>query len=219
MRKIDPEKHEKKRREILAAAEQCFVRSGFRGASISDICAAAKISPGHLYHYFSSKEAIIGAMTEARLEHAASRFSHMMKSSNAVTALLAELDRINIGYARRRSVLVFDMLAEAGRNPMVGNILKEHSRQLRALLAKFLREAQERGHVDRSLDADMTAAILMSVVDGARGLRIRDSKLDMTKGLSLLKTLVARFLTPTNDTAPPKPAGRPRVGAEISSSA
>jgi TetR/AcrR family transcriptional repressor of uid operon len=216
MRTVDPDRHEKKRREILAAAERCFVRNGLRGASISDICAEAKISPGHLYHYFASKEAIIGAMTELRLERAAMRFSHMMESSNAVTALLAEIDRVDIGYARGRAVLVLDMLAEAGRNPVIGNILKEHSRKLRALLAKFLLEAQQRGHVDPSLDADTTAAILLSVVDGARTLRIRDSKLDMAKGLPLLKTLVARFLTPPNGASSPKQAGQPRVAAKTS---
>ncbi len=67
MRKVDPVKYEEKRRDILQAAMQCFVRDGFRGASISDICAAAGISPGHLYHYFPGKEAIIGAMAETRL--------------------------------------------------------------------------------------------------------------------------------------------------------
>ncbi len=55
MRKLDPVKHEEKRREILAAAGRCFARDGFRGASISQICAEAGISSGHLYHYFASK--------------------------------------------------------------------------------------------------------------------------------------------------------------------
>jgi AcrR family transcriptional regulator len=217
MRTIDLAKHEEKRREILAAAGRCFVRNGFRGASISDICAEAKISPGHLYHYFASKEAIIGAMTEAGLEYATTRFSHMMGCSNAVTALLAELDRAKSGYLSGSQVLVFDMLAEAGRNPVVGNILKEHSQKLRALLAEFLSEAQKRGHVDRSLDADMAAAILLSVMDGAKTLWIRDPKLNRTKGVALLRTLIARFLTPPPEMSPPKRARRPRTGPGISS--
>ena len=41
MRKLDPVRHEQRRREILAAAGRCFARDGFRGASISDICAEA----------------------------------------------------------------------------------------------------------------------------------------------------------------------------------
>jgi TetR/AcrR family transcriptional repressor of uid operon len=42
-------------------------RSGLNGASISDICAEAKISRGHLYHYFDDKDAIITTMAEERL--------------------------------------------------------------------------------------------------------------------------------------------------------
>ena len=42
----------------LAAAQRCFVRSGFHGASMQDICAEAGMSPGNLYRYFPSKEAL-----------------------------------------------------------------------------------------------------------------------------------------------------------------
>ena len=202
MRKIDPAKHEEKRRQILEAAGRCFVRDGFRGASISDICAEAKISAGHLYHYFDSKEAIIGAMTEAGLEHANVRFSHMMKSSNAVSALVAEMERAKVARDRAGQLIVLDMLAEAGRNPAIGDILRQHSRELRTLLADFLREAQNRGQVDRTLDADLAAAVLLSVGDGAKALTIRDPTLDMTRCIDLLKILIARFLSPPPDSSP-----------------
>jgi TetR/AcrR family transcriptional regulator, repressor for uid operon len=198
MRKVDPAKHEEKRREILEAAERCFVRDGFRGASISDICGEAGISPGHLYHYFASKEAIIGAMTDAGLEYATSRLSKMMEESNAISALLSELGRGKSGHGHRpiSQSFIFDMLAEAVRNPAIADIVREHSRALRTLLSAFLRDAQERGQVDGTLDADLTAAILMSVIDGAKSLAIRDPELDMTKGIDVLKTLISRFLTP-----------------------
>src|ERR1700687_2268603 len=38
MRKVDQAKYDEKRRHILEAADECFQRDGFRGASISDIC-------------------------------------------------------------------------------------------------------------------------------------------------------------------------------------
>jgi len=56
MRKVEEAKHDEKRRQILKAAKRCFIRHGFRGASISDICAEARISPGLLYHYFENKK-------------------------------------------------------------------------------------------------------------------------------------------------------------------
>lgn len=56
------------------------------GASISDICSEAKISPGHLYHYFASKEAIVSAMAEARITQVGARFEHVMESSDPIGA-------------------------------------------------------------------------------------------------------------------------------------
>src|ERR1700726_4224170 len=95
MRKVDQAKHDEKRRHILEAAEGCFRRDGFRGASISDICAAAQMSPGHLYHYFDSKEAIIEALFELRMEREAAIVGELTLTPNAdlITALCGWLDR------------------------------------------------------------------------------------------------------------------------------
>src|SRR5918992_4819925 len=66
-------KHQTDRRAtILDAAEQCFSRAGFHQTSMNDICQAAGMSPGNLYRYFPSKEAIIAGITERfRLQTAA----------------------------------------------------------------------------------------------------------------------------------------------------
>lgn len=196
MRTIDPVKHEEKRLEILKAAGRCFARDGFRGATISDICTEAKISPGHLYHYFASKEAIMGAMAEVGLEHAAAHFSRMAQGSNAVEALLAELGHAEADKHCDDRHLLLDMLTESARNPAMAAILREHSRQLRTLLADFLRDGQKRRQVDPTFDADLAAAILMSIFDGAHTLTIRDPELDTAASVDLLKILISRFLTP-----------------------
>jgi TetR/AcrR family transcriptional regulator, repressor for uid operon len=196
MRKVDPAKYEEKRREILAAAGRCFARDGFKGATVSTICAEAKVSPGHLYHYFESKEAIIQAMTQAGLEYAATRFGHVMEGSNIVAALVAELDTAKAHYEREAQPLLFDMLTEATRSPAMGEIVREHSRAIWALLAEVLRKGQAKGQVDPSLDPALTAAVLVSIIDGSKTLAIRDSKVDLIEARKLLKVLITRFLTP-----------------------
>jgi hypothetical protein len=98
------------------------------------------------------------------------------------------------------------MLAEAGRNPAMAAILQQHSGQLFSLLADYLRDGQRRGQIDRTLDADLAAAILVSVMDGFKTLAIRDPALDMAATVDLRKTLISRFLTPPLDSAPMKPA-------------
>jgi AcrR family transcriptional regulator len=177
----------------LEAAGRCFVRDGFRGASISDICSEAKISPGHLYHYFASKEAIVSAMAEARVTQVAARFERSMQSSNPIGSFCAELESFKAKHSH--ASLVFDLLAEAERNPAIADILRERERALRPLLAAILGKAQERGQIDRSLDADLAGAVMLGVIDGAKAMMIRDPKLK-TGGIEHLKILVTRFLTP-----------------------
>ena len=46
MRRANAQAQSDRRAEILAAAQRCFVRSGFHGASMQDICAEAGMSPG-----------------------------------------------------------------------------------------------------------------------------------------------------------------------------
>jgi AcrR family transcriptional regulator len=47
---------------ILRSACGVFVRDGFHAASMKDICAAAGMSPGSVYRYYPSKEALIEAL-------------------------------------------------------------------------------------------------------------------------------------------------------------
>jgi AcrR family transcriptional regulator len=64
-----------RRTDILAAAQRCFVRSGFHGASMQDICNEAGMSPGNLYRYFPSKEALIARIAERDRAEVAQEFA------------------------------------------------------------------------------------------------------------------------------------------------
>jgi AcrR family transcriptional regulator len=60
--RITPERREAKRAQIVAAARRCFAQGGFHQTSMSDIAAAAGVSAGAPYRYFTSKEEIILAI-------------------------------------------------------------------------------------------------------------------------------------------------------------
>jgi AcrR family transcriptional regulator len=194
MRRIDPARHQERRQQILKAAGRCFMRRGFRGASVSDICAEAGISPGHLYHYFASKEAIIEAMAKANLARAAERFGQIAEGTDAVAVLGAEIERAKL--KRNASSLLFEMLAEAARNPAMARILRHHSRGMRSLFAGLVRKGQDAGQIDRGLDADAVAALLIGVIDSSKALAIRNFRHEGKKSAELTATMIARFLRP-----------------------
>lgn len=56
------------RRDIVAAANRLFYHRGYNQASFTDIAAAAGIPRGNFYYYFKSKDEILGAVIDARIE-------------------------------------------------------------------------------------------------------------------------------------------------------
>jgi AcrR family transcriptional regulator len=195
VRKVDPVKHEEKRAEILAAAERCFARSGFHGATIAQICDEAGISPGHLYHYFTSKETIIGAITSAGLGYVRARFAEITEDQDPIRALVSEFERLK-ALNRTKSGVLLDVLAEATRNPEVCRILQDTSEDMRRLLAGFLRRGQAHGQIDPDLDADMASALLISMIDSSKTLLIRAPTIDPKRSADILNKMITRFLNP-----------------------
>lgn len=196
MRKIDPVKHDEKRQEILDAAEKCFIRGGFQGTSISEICAAAHISPGHLYHYFDSKEAIIDAIADQGLEKATCHFQEMMQGPNALDAISAQIEIMKSQPQHAGSILMLDMLAEAGRNPAMARIVQKQSKKISAFIADLLRRGQANGHIEKNLDPDIAANLMLCLMDGTKGLGIRNPKVNRGKCLDQFKVMLSRFLAP-----------------------
>ncbi len=199
MRTIHAAKHDERRAQILAAAERCFARRGFHGASIAQICKEAKISPGHLYHYFGSKEEMITAIAESGLVYTQARVKQFTESkTDAVSATVSELENLRDAQRRAGPGVLLDILAEAARDPQVGGILQDASKGMRLLLATFFEEAQKRGDIDPDLDPQMSAAIFISLIDAGKALTVRYPDLDMDRFGKTMETMLRRFLSRQN---------------------
>lgn len=57
---------EDRREQIIDAAMQVFAQKGYVRSTNKDIARAASITPGLIYHYFESKEALLMAVVESR---------------------------------------------------------------------------------------------------------------------------------------------------------
>ena len=197
MRKLDPIKYEEKRREILKAVARCFRRHGLNGASISDICAEAKISPGHLYHYFDDKDAIITAMAEERLKEITAHFERSIdRPGFMVAGMLSEVDWLALSEGPANSALLFEMLAEAVRRRPVAKTLRAFSREMRNVLVDLIHRGQARGEIDKEIDPVITATVLIGIMDAFRALALRYPEVDTSKATAVLRRLANRLLSP-----------------------
>ncbi len=197
-RTLNPEQHEGKRHELLEAAHRCFLRHGIQGASISMICKEAGISPGHLYHYFPSKDAIVEQMADEYLSKLHGYFSHHRQSGGVATILLSEIWSMESWDDVAHCRILFELLAEAGRNERIREILTRNTDGVRSLLSDTLRAGQARGEVDPDLDPDHTSAMLVAIVDAAPMLPLMVPDISFDESRKLITTMVSRFLKPNN---------------------
>ncbi|WP_395057407.1 TetR/AcrR family transcriptional regulator [Polaromonas sp.] len=61
--------HELQREAILDVAAQCFAQRSYMAASMNDIAAACGTSKARLYHYYTSKEAILFDLLDRYTQH------------------------------------------------------------------------------------------------------------------------------------------------------
>ncbi|WP_437735284.1 TetR/AcrR family transcriptional regulator [Sorangium sp. So ce1335] len=188
MRTVNPDQHEKKRRELLRAAQRRFAAEGVQ-ASIASICAEAGVSPGHLYHYFSSKEAILEGLFQLVLDEAATHLSGDVQDARDLPALVADLYSSGKGPS-----LLFDLLAESQRNAAIADRLRRHSAEMKQLLASAIARGQAAGLVDDALSAPDLATMLLAALDGSKAIRLRDPGVDRGHAREMLLALVSRVL-------------------------
>lgn len=62
MPRVSEEHLERRRQQIVAAAQRCFSRKGFYNTSMQDVFAESGLSAGAVYRYFKSKDELVAAL-------------------------------------------------------------------------------------------------------------------------------------------------------------
>ena len=73
---------EVRRREILVAARELFVRKGYEQTSVNDILKIVDIAKGTFYYYFASKEEVLEAIILDIVEEGARRAETILKDKS-----------------------------------------------------------------------------------------------------------------------------------------
>lgn len=177
--------------QILQAAAKCFVEDGFHGAGMARIAKTAQMSPGHIYHYFESKEAIIAEIVR-REEDGAREFLSSFDGLDGEAMISALVDCVSEGIANStdsfHSVLMLEILAEAMRNDGIAHIVCETDRQLREEFARVL---------ERSLgieDALLRVEALFTVFSGLAIRSIRNPQLDREALTPLVQSIIRHLI-------------------------
>jgi AcrR family transcriptional regulator len=169
MPRVPPEHLQARRAQILAAAVACFARQGFHRTTMQDIVREARLSPGAIYRYFASKDAIIDTIAAER--HAREAALIAGAGGGDLADVLARLARafFNLlrdpGERQQRRVGV-QLWAEALRNPRLLARARAGIERPRAMLARLVRDAQAGGAAPPGIDPDAAARLMIAAFQG-----------------------------------------------------
>jgi AcrR family transcriptional regulator len=194
VRRVNVQLQSDRRAEILEAAQRCFVRSGFHGASMQDICTEAGMSPGNLYRYFPSKEALIAGIAERDRAEVAQEFA----SADLSHGLFAVLEGMAHHHFAERPdeqvLLCTEISAEARRNPEIARISSAFDADVKRWLIDLFRAGAERGDIPRDIDLDAVVTMLMIIADGVWWRRALDRDFDPASVMPLFMDITRHML-------------------------
>jgi AcrR family transcriptional regulator len=156
------------REQLLAAASRVFARSGYHGASMSEIAAEAGFSKGALYWSFASKDELFFAL----LDELDEQLSALINASASMPKDLERTGEISRGLSAvladaRDVVLLFhEYSALAVRDPKVATRYAARNTRLRAEIATAARLRHEAIGVPLTIPAEALATALIALVDG-----------------------------------------------------
>ena len=183
-----------RRRAILAAAERAFARHGFHAATMQHVAVEAGMSPGNLYRYFRSKDAIVEGFCERDQEELAGDFVRLAATDDVVAGIEALLRRRLIDEPRENLGLIVEVWAEAGRNPAIAAIQRKVDALVEERLAATFEAAKRRGATAPDLDIDFAVRGTMLIGAGLfkRCVLARDfdGEREIAVAVALIQTLV-----------------------------
>jgi TetR/AcrR family transcriptional repressor of uid operon len=209
MRRANVQRQSDRRLEILDAAQRCFARSGFHGASMQEICAEAEMSPGNLYRYFPSKEALIAGICERNRAEAADSFLAVDQAPGFFEGLAALARHHVVERPEEEAGLCAEIMAESRRNPEIARLHTELESDIKSRLIDMLRRAAGRGEISAAVDLDSAATMLMVLGDGLSWRRVSDPSFNAEAVLPhVLHMVSCLLLHPPADNAEKEGSGQ-----------
>src|SRR5215467_4425134 len=157
------------RRQMLAAAIDCFARHGYQGTSIDRIAREAGVTKGALYYHFRDKEDLLFAVTERVGEFERKVLRDVVPSRDALSTLRRVVDAcfFHATVSNHRRFIITLMVEALDTNPRLSEEFRRILRGMRSFLAEVVRRGQHEGTLRGDVDADAAAAMIAGGIMGA----------------------------------------------------
>lgn len=209
-------KHQRhsRRNQILDAAQRCFKKQGFHKTTLRDIAQEFGMSAGHIYNYFSNKEAIIEALVELRTQEFldmidTDKFAdlppeeRMDKELGQVVDAYLNLDNTSLSIAIMNEALI---------NPKVYEIVVAAASKVRNHIveAQLLAMKEERRYAPPYEVIESRCMTIRAMLEGLRLAHIFTPEMDVPLVREMAIKRISSMRPRTKPQQPPRPSSRPK---------
>ena len=209
MPKLAPKTQHARREHILDAAERCFITKGFHHATMDGICREAGVSPGALYTYFSSKEDLIGGLCEREMDRFGKELAKMSEACDFMAALHRMAEQYCCNEPIEKVRLHVEIGAEAGRNALIGNTVRENDKAVSESLVQLLERERNQGRIAPKVPLEIIVRAMGALGDGLFLRRTLDPHFDPKSIIPAMMTMIEALLAPVTVSNPGEKTGRP----------
>jgi AcrR family transcriptional regulator len=202
MPKLKPDIQRARREHILDAAEQCFARAGFHRTTMQDICRQAGVSPGALYVYFDSKEALIAGICERDRAEFAERLAAVAAAPDFLQALKELGEHYFVHESAHKNLLCIEIGVESTRNPRVGEIHRGVDEFIVSAFERLFQRMKDEGRIAPALEIPVLARVVSVIGDGLFWRRAVDPTFDARSLVPATLQALAGLLKPASQSEP-----------------
>jgi TetR/AcrR family transcriptional repressor of uid operon len=196
MPKLKPDTQRARREHILEAAEVCFARAGFHRTTMQDICKEAGVSPGALYVYFDSKEALIAGICERERAEFAENFAALAAAPDFLGTLAALGEEYFVNQPAHKRLMCVEIGLESTRNPRVAEIFSRIDSFINESFLRLFQQLKDEGRIAPALDVPSLTRAFTVICDGMFWQRAIDPTFNPRAVIPTILQLIGALLNP-----------------------
>lgn len=149
----------------MLAAYSRLAEAGFEGLRTRDVASEVGVNIATLHYYFPTKEALIRGAVGHAMERFRTTFAAGSKPGEQLAAQLRGVRRLAESEPEL-FVVMGELALRSSRDPAIAAIFKEMVEAWQATLRTLVRHAQNDGTVDKKLDPETVASLVIATLTG-----------------------------------------------------
>jgi AcrR family transcriptional regulator len=156
---------EEKRRQILEAAVRAFARKGYHACRVGEIAQEAGVAYGLVYHYFTSKEALLQTIFRETWEQMLARIREVEEGDDPAREKVRKVTALLLRTWKRDPDLVRVLVREVTRSPEQLQQQIDEIGHASEALERIVASGQASGEFRTDVDAKIAATVFYGALE------------------------------------------------------